>query len=111
MINEHHKIETAGNATDEKSYLQLLYTRLVQLKENDKTVSFVIQKPQKTGFLIKVGGLYGYIDYTHFAWSYSKVNIWKTIAPLVVGHKFYGKINKLSNSPIYVGLCGKAHIF
>lgn len=101
---------TSENST-EKNYLKELFSRLEYLKENDKTVSFVIQEQEKKGFLIKVGGLFGHIDIRYFPWHYRNRKVWDTIAPLLVGHKFYGKIKQLNSNPIYVEMFGKVHLF
>lgn len=95
----------------ENDYLQELYNRLNELKEQDKVVSYLIQKPQQQGFLIKVGGLYGQVDFKHFPIRYKNAEIWKVIAPLLVGHKLYGKIKTLKNHPIQILVNGKFQLF
>lgn len=103
--------EISIEKSNEKHYLQELYERLHHLKENDKTVSFVIKEPAKKGFLIKVGGLFGFIQFRLFPIYYRNNEIWKVVSPLFIGHKFYGKIKSLNRSPLNVELFGKVHLF
>lgn len=112
LINvENKEQEISSENSSEKNYLQELFDRLKNLNENDKTVSFIIQEPRKKGFLIKVGGLYGNIEFRLFPIHYRIPEIWKIVSPLLIGQKFYGKIKTIKDNPIHIEMFGKVHLF
>ena len=95
----------------EKHYLENLIDKLRHLQENDKTISFIIKEPSKHGFVIKTGGLFGYIQFKNFPIIYRNSQIWKVVSPLLLEKKFYGKIKNIKTNPISVELFGKVHLF
>ena len=111
LNNENNAEIVSVEKTTEKHYLQELVERLSNLKENDKIVSYIIQEPTKQGFLIKVGGLFGHIDFRYFPIKYRNKEIWKVVSLFFVGLKFYGKIKNLKINPINIELNGKSHLF
>ena len=79
-----------------KAYLEELYDGLARLKAEDQWVMFKIAEAGKTGFSIKVGGLFGFIAYQKMPWFYSDIKKWSIIAPYMVDCKFGGKIQRMS---------------
>jgi hypothetical protein len=81
----------------DKSYLLELYDSLAKIKAEDKSVNFSIQEIKKSGFLVKVGGLFAYLPFQNMPWLYRDTRKWTYIAPFLHQTIFRGKIIEMSN--------------
>jgi hypothetical protein len=65
--------QNIGNNHEEnadKDYLKDLFLKIKTAFEKQEDVTFRIVEPKEKGFIAKVGGLYAYISFAHFGWSY-----------------------------------------
>lgn len=97
--------------TGDKKYLDKLISNLEGVKNSDSKIQFKIQEIKPKGFLIKSGGLFGFVSFGHMPWHYQSSQHWKIISPYLVGHIFYCSIYHLSTDPISLIVDGKVHKF
>jgi ribosomal protein S1 len=74
-------------------------------------VNFKIVTPKENGFLVKTEGLYAFISYSHFCWTYPVQEYWQVVAPLLVGKVYTGIIHHFSEDPVSIIINGKEQLF
>ncbi len=95
-----------------KDYLNQLIENLKEVKTNDKAIPFTIQGLKSKGFLIKIGGLFGFISFSYMPWDYQNKLYWHTVAPYLIGHKFFGNIHSIiETQPFQITVDGQKHYF
>jgi hypothetical protein len=98
--------------TPNKDYVKQLIENLKDVKNNDKVIPFTIQGLKTKGFLIKIGGLFGFVPFAHMPWNYLNKLHWNIVAPYLIGHKFFGSIYSLKETkPIHITVDGQKHKF
>jgi len=63
-------IEYYLDSKNDKDYLQDLLLNIKKAYKNQTKLTFRIVKPKDKGFLVKVGGLFAFVSFNHFGWSY-----------------------------------------
>ncbi len=81
--------------------------QLEKHRESFDTVPFTLVELKKEGFQAKVNGLYAYIHFSHMPWKYPTADVWKAVAPSLIGKRFFGKIHQIERSTNYVLLNGE----
>jgi ribosomal protein S1 len=95
-----------------KDYLKGLVEKLKELKNNNKAIPFTIQEAKPKGFVIKIGGLFGFVSFTHMPWNYQNKCYWDIVAPYLIGQKFFGSIHSLIEAqPVRITVDGQKHNF
>ena len=81
-----------------------LYYKLEEARATEKLTSFNIIRylPLKSGFQIKIGGLYGFISIKDMPWEYARRSFWKSAAPYLTEKRFKGRIAELSSKPLSI---------
>ena len=72
---------------------------------------FKIIEPKENGFVIKVGGLFGFIYYNHMPWKYNSTYFWHNVAEYLVGKVFSCKIRKLKEAPTSIIITAREQAF
>lgn len=113
LIVENKTIHTEHDPQDENNKINLndLMYNIKEAFIAQKGLTFRIVEPKEKGFSVKVGGLFAFVSYNHFAWSYPTFEYWKNVADKIVGCYFIGKIYKITNSPISILLDAKEQNF
>ncbi len=113
MINLKQIFSTFFNpaSKDRKEYLDKLVRNLEEVQYSNLTIPFTIQEIRPKGFLIKTGGLFGFILFEHMPWNYSNQKNWQNITPYLIGQKFYCLIYSIKTNPIQILVDGKVHKF
>jgi ribosomal protein S1 len=93
------------------NYLELLIRNLENIKTNNLRIPVTIQAIRPKGFLVKAGGLFGFIPFKHMPWQYKNLNTWQSIARYLIGQKFFCFIHSIETNPIRIKIDGKAHKF
>lgn len=96
---------------DKNEYLEKLVHNLKEVKNSNSTIPFTIQELKLKGFLIKTGGLFGFISFAHMPWHYNNNNNWQNVAPYLIGHRFFCSVYSIKTNPIQIIVDGKAHKF
>ena len=94
--------ENIDTSNNDKPYLQDLLREVKNNFEYNRTMTFKIIEPKENGFIIKVGGLYGFIYYRQMPWKYNSIYFWHNVAEYLVGKVFSCKIRKLKKAPISI---------
>lgn len=97
--------------TDEKDYLKKLFENVKYAFENNRKLTFKIVEPKEKGFVIQVGGLFGYISYYHMPWKYNSLEYWQNASDFLIDHFFVGKIHVLNENPISIFIDAKGQKF
>ena len=81
-----------------------LYQKLEEARNKEKQASFNLVRylPSKSGFQVKVGGLYGFIALEDMPWAYSKTSFWRFAAPHLTKRRFKGRIEEMSSKPLNI---------
>lgn len=95
------------NIHDDKSYVSKLIDSFEALKESGDNIPFKITAIRAKGFVIKVGGLYGYISFNHMPWQYENINSWPIVFPVIKGRIFFGKTYRFNRDPLSIILNGE----
>ncbi len=93
------------------NYLVELVENLEYVKSKNKTISFLITEIKERGFIIKVGGLFGFVSFQHMPWQYDNMKYWEAISSEIINKKFFCKIHLLKKDPIKVLIDAKVHKF
>jgi len=88
------------NKPDKKEWLDKLVENLEAKSLEDINLPFKIVKTKKTGFLVKVSGLYAFISFNNMPWKYNRDNLWTAIAPKLIGKIFFCKIHSITKEPL-----------
>jgi hypothetical protein len=84
---------------DKKEWLDKLVDDLADKYLQDMNLPFKIMELKKSGFLIKVSGLYAYISFLRMPWKYSNPDYWIAIAHKLTGKVFFGRIFSIKKEP------------
>lgn len=96
----------------QKEYLNDLLEDLRFAFENNKTMTFKIVEPKEKGFLIQVGGLFGYLSFLHMPWEYKKLKYWQNVSPFLIDKVFTCKIHSLEEGKLVsIFITAKQHEF
>jgi len=98
-------------STNNKDYLQDLLLNIKEAYVNQKSITFKIVEAKDKGFVVKVGGLFAYISFHHFCWSYPTIEYWKNISNWLIGSYFKGKIHEIKESPIKIYINAKDQVY
>lgn len=103
------KVEKEANKFD---YFRKLAENLEEIKNNNETLPARIIEIKKKGFVVKTGGLFGFISFEHMPWQYKNIQNWATIAPHLIGKRFFCSIHNVTvTEKIGVIVNGQAHKF
>lgn len=104
-------IEYYLDPKNDKDYLQDLLLNIKEAYKNKTKLTFRIVKPKEKGFLVKVGGLFAFVSFNHFGWSYPSIEFWKNISNSLIGNFFLGKIYQVKENPISIQIDAKEQEF
>lgn len=104
-------IEYYLDPENDKDYLQDLLLKIKEVYANQESLTFQIVEPKEKGFTTKIGGLFAFISFNHFGWSYPTLEYWKNISNSLVGSYFTGKIHNVEENPISIQIDAKEQIF
>jgi len=96
---------------DNKDYLQDLLLKIKPAFEQQDELTFRVIEPKEKGFTVKVGGLFAYIPYVHFGWTYPTPDYWKNASSWLVDCYFKGKVQVFSENPISIILNAASQVF
>lgn len=104
-------IEYYLDPKNDKDYLQDLLLNIKEAYTNQESLTFRIVEPKEKGFTVKVGGLFAFVSFNHFGWSYPSIEFWQNVSNHIVGNFFTGKIHKLKENPILIRIDAKEQAF
>jgi len=104
-------IEYYLDSKNDKDYLQDLLLNIKNAFTNQESVTFRIVEPKEKGFLVKVSGLFAYVSFKHFGWSYPSIEFWENASNSIVGNYFTGKIHNVEENPISIQIDAKEQKF
>lgn len=104
-------IEYYLDSENDKDYLQDLLLNIKKVYANQESLTFQIVEPKEKGFTAKIGGLFAFISFNHFGWSYPTLEYWKNVSNSLVGGYFTGKIHNVEENPISIQIDAKEQIF
>lgn len=107
------KLEGIFNTTDKNDYLTGLVENLQKVKETGQLVPFEIKSAKPKGFIIKTGGLFGFVSFNYMPWKYHGTKQWQLISKYLVGKRFFGQIYSISENkkPISIVVNATNHQF
>ena len=73
----------------------------------DSNLPFKIIELKKTGFAVKVSGLYAFAPFDNMPWKYSKTSNWASIAPKLIDKVFFCKIHSMQKDPLLIIVNGE----
>lgn len=111
MRNKTENTNLNKQITDEKDYLKNLLKNVKFAFENNQEMTFKIVEPKEKGFVIKVGGLFGYLSYYHMPWKYSSLQYWQSVSDFLIDQVFTCKIHSLEENPISIFIDAKEQKF
>lgn len=101
------KIKKTISQPDKKKWLDKLVTELEEQRFNFESLPFKIIEFKKSGFLVKVNGLFGFISIYHMPWKYNDKELWATVAPYLIDKVFFCKVHKIDKDPIAIIVNGE----
>lgn len=104
-------IEYYLDPENDKDYLQDLLLNIKEVYANQESLTFQIVEPKEKGFTAKIGGLFAFISFNHFGWSYPTLEYWKNVSKSLAGSYFTGKIHNVEENPISIQIDAKEQIF
>ena len=93
------------------AYLKQALQGVRQAFEQGEPISFNIIEAKDKGFSIKVNGLFAFVSFGHFAWSYPNIKFWHNASRHLVGHSFSGSIHSLKENPVGILIDAKSNSF
>lgn len=96
---------------DDKEHLYGLFQIVKAAFERGETMTFKIEEAREKGFVVKIGGLFGFVSYNHMPWSYPLLSYWHSIAPHLIGKVYKGKVHQLDESRLSILIDAKVHVF
>jgi len=111
MLNYLNKLFSKKEIPKDNSYLIKLFNNIEFVFTNKKKISFKIVKRTKKGFLIKVGGLFGYVHSDKMPWQYKSHKKWDLIESKIIDKVFYSKIIEFVKKPVKIVLDSRVHEF
>lgn len=85
--------ESENEIKKDTDYLVPLFDNIENAYINQTVMTFRIVEPKTNGFVIKIGGLFAFIPFNNFGWSYRSLEIWSNVSKSLVGAYFKGKIS------------------
>lgn len=73
---------------DERDYVSILIENLREIQEENKEIDFTIKSVKNKGFIVKVGGLFGYIPFRKMPWKYKNFDYWNVIGKYLIDKSF-----------------------
>ena len=92
---------------EQKSHLAKLVDNLARQDCANTNIPFKIIDIRDKGFIVKVGGLRGYISFNHMPWTYNNNVAWNAVFPYLKGKLFFSKIYQIQKEPISIILNGE----
>lgn len=92
-------IRKKNSKPDKKEWLYKLVDNLETQWIQDAKLPFKIIELKRTGFVVKVSGLFAFISFNHMPWKYKKVNYWSSIFPKLIGKVFFCQIHSIDKVP------------
>lgn len=77
-----------------KEIVPILKQNLVDAKEKDEVLIFKITKIKKSGFEVKVKGIFAFVPFSLMPWKYY-ANLWYLIEKELIDYKFFAKISEI----------------
>ncbi len=99
------------NNSDQKSYLSKLIDDIQKQSQENINLPFKITDIKEKGFIVKVGGLYGFISFNHMPWKYHNIVSWEAVFSFIKGKIFFCKIYRYTKEPVSVIIDGKTPQF
>lgn len=97
---------------DKYGYLKKLVENLEEIKNNNTLASVVIKEVKPKGFIIKAGGLFGFLSFGHMPWQYKNIEYWTSLAPHLIEQRFFCSIHNIkATNPFELIVDGKSHKF
>lgn len=96
---------------NDKDYLQGLLLNIKEANANQNSLTFQIVEPKEKGFIAKIGGLFAFISFNHFSWTYPTKEYWKNVSNSLVGCYFTGKIHNIEEYSISIQINAEEQIF
>lgn len=93
--------------TLQDDYLPKLVDGIERQIENGGNLPFIIADIRERGFIIKIGGLYGFVSYLHMPWKYRNIDSWQAVFPTFKGKIFFCKIFHLEKNPLSIIVNGE----
>ena len=104
-------IEYYLDSKNDKDYLQDLLLNIKEAYTNQESLTFRIVEPKEKGFIVKVGGLFAFVSFNHFSWSYPSIEFWKNVSKHLIDIFFTGKIHIVEENPISIQIDAKEQKF
>jgi len=92
---------------NKKEWLDKLVENLETQSLEDINLPFKIIELKKTGFAVKVSGLYAFISLNSMPWKYSKISYWTSIAPKLIGKIFFCRIHSIKKDKLSIIINGE----
>ena len=95
------------------AYLFKLVENLKEAQEKQTPLPFVIKSSNDKGFMVKIGGMYAFLDYRYMPWNYNTLQDWPVVSPHLTGKNFFGKVIHISGTkrPYWIHISAKVHRF
>jgi len=93
--------------TLQDDYLPKLVDGIERQIENGGNLPFIIADIRERGFIIKIGGLYGFVSYLHMPWKYRNIDSWQAVFPTFKGKIFFCKIYHFEKNPLSIIVNGE----
>ncbi|MCL2072719.1 MAG: hypothetical protein FWH18_02265 [Marinilabiliaceae bacterium] len=81
---------------EEKDWLEPLFDHIEIVKKKNLEVPFRIFEIKKSGFLIKVEGLFAFVPFSLMPWKYQNYDQWNAVLPSLKKRVFHGTIAKVT---------------
>ena len=92
---------------DKKEWFDKHIENLEAQSLEDINLPFKIIELKKTGFLVKVSGLYAFVSFNSMPWKYSKFSYWTSIAPKLIGKIFFCRIHSIKKEALSIIINGE----
>jgi hypothetical protein len=97
-----------------REWMENLFQHLESMCIYDEQAYFKICKIKKTGFLVKIKGMYAYISFQRMPWQYKRDKYWTIASPTLLEKTFFCKITntyKTEDGKYLIFLDAGVHIF
>lgn len=98
---------------EQKGYLDKLIQNVKEAQKKDQALPFQILTAKHSGFVVKVGGLYGFVSFNYMPWKYKSIEHWRAVSGFLIHESFSAKIYKISGTttPVSIILNAENHPF
>lgn len=111
MKNERTQHSSNTEAAKLPAYLKQALQGVRQAFEQKEPISFSIIEAKEKGYSVKVNGLFAFVSFGHFAWSYPSIKFWHNASSHLVGYSFSGSIHSLKENPVGILIDAKSSSF